>query len=134
MNFEFLPYQLNADLCDFKGNVEYISSDNGVDLYRAKDGFIKALLGFPVIMVNLYFFEGNLITAYIQLEEKVEHLHKVKEVLVKTTLEKAKILETDSGFVYYWHSNNQFLGLLIQQDKNILLLYHSLNKFNVFTQ
>lgn len=134
MNFDFIPYQLNADISYFKDNVEYISSDNGVDLYRAKDGFIEALLGFPVIMVNLYFFEGSLITAYIQLAETSEHLHKVKEVLEIATVGKAKSLESDSGIVYYWHSNSQFLGLLIQQDKNILLLYHSLSKFNVFIQ
>lgn len=134
MNFDFLPYQLNADISDFKNNIQYISSDNGVNLYRAKDGFIKALLGFPVIVVNLYFFEGSLITAYIQLGETIERIHEVREVLEQATVGKAKLLETDSGFVYYWQYNSQFLGLLIQQDKNILLLYHSLRKFNVFIQ
>lgn len=134
MNFDFIPYQLNADISDFKGNVEYISSDNGIDLYRAKDGFIKALLGFPVTVVNLYFFEGSLITAYIQLAETIEQLHKVREVLEKASVGKAKFLETDSGLIYYWQSNSQFLGLLNQQDKNILLFYHSLNKYNVFIQ
>lgn len=134
MNFDFLPYQLNADISDFKDNVEYISSDNGVDLYRANDGFIKPLLGFPITMANLYFFEGSLITAYIQLRETNEHFQKLIEELEKTTFEKPKLLETDSGLVYFWQSNSQFLGLLIQQGKNVLLLYHSLNKFNVFIQ
>lgn len=134
MNFDFIPYQLNADIRDFKDNVEYISSDNGVDLYRAKYGFIKALLGFPVTTVNLYFFEGSLITAYIQIGETKEHLQKLIKELEKTTFEKAKLLETDSGFVYYWQNDRQFLGLFIQQGKNVLLLYHSLNKFSVFIQ
>lgn len=134
MNFDFIPYQLNADISDFKGNVEYISSDNGVDLYRAKDGFAKQILDFPVSMANLYFFEGSLITAYIQIGETNEHLQKLIEELEKTTFEKAKLLATDSEFVYYWQNDRQFLGLLIQQGKNILLLYHSLNKFNVFIQ
>lgn len=134
MNFDFLPYQLNADISDFKDNLEYISSDNGVDLYRAKDGFIKALLGFPVTMANLYFFEGSLITSYIQLAETIEQQHKVREVLGKASAGKTKTLESASGIVYYWQTNSQFLGLLIQQDKNILLIYHSLRKFNVFTQ
>lgn len=134
MNFDFLPYQLHADISDFKDIMEYISSDNGVDLYMARDGFIKPLLDFPVTMANLYFFEGSLITAYVQFGETNEKLNKIIVALEKTTLEKARFLETDSGHVYYWQSSSQFLGLLIQQGKNILLLYHCLNKFNVFIQ
>ena len=134
MNFNFIPFTLNAYLSHFQGQIQYISSDNGVDLYRAKDGFIKSLLGFPITMANLYFFEGSLITVYIQLGEVTEQLENVKTALEKTILEKAKILETDSGIIYYWQSKSQFLGLLIKQNNNILLLYHSLNKFNVFIQ
>lgn len=132
MNFDFIPYQLNADISDFKGNVEFISSYNGVDLYRAKDGFIKALLGFSVKLANLYFFEGSLITAYIQLGEASGQLHNVKTGLEETISVRAKIVETDSGFIYYWQRKSQFLGLLIQQAKNTILLYHSITKFCVF--
>lgn len=83
---------------------------------------------------NLYFFEGNLITAYIQLGEVPENINKVRLALVKAIEGHYNSLNDESGIVYYWQDESQFLGLLIQEGKNILLLYHSLNKFNVFIQ
>jgi hypothetical protein len=132
MNFEFIQYKLNADISYFKDNIQYISSDNGVDLYRAKEGFIRLLLGLPVSVTNLYFFEGSLITVYIQLGQVAEDLNNVKELLVEAIEVPYKHLNDESGIVYYWQDESQFLGLLIQQGKSVLLLYHSLNKFNVF--
>lgn len=133
MNFDFIPYKLNSDIGDFKNNIQYISSDNGVDLYTAKEGFIELLLGFPVSVTNLYFFEGGLITVYIHLGQVVEDLNKVKETLIKAIEVDYTHLNNESGSVYYWQDESQFLGLLIQQGKSVLLLYHSLNKFNVFS-
>lgn len=131
MNFNFLPYQLNADISDFKGNVEYISSDNGVDLYKAKDGFIKALLGFPVIMVNLYFFEGSLITAYIHLEDNPENIELASTTLEKSITKPGKSLKLDFGNGYYWKAENSTLALLQDMVKRKLYLYFSLNDFSV---
>jgi hypothetical protein len=132
MIFNFMPFRLNDDLSDFKDDIQYIYSANGVDLYRTKNGLIKDVVEIPVTVINLYFFEGTLITAYIKLAEPIDHLQKVREILENAIAEKAKILEMDSGLIYYWKCNNQFLGLLIQKNRNILLLYHSLIKFNVF--
>jgi len=131
MNFDFLPYQLNADICDFKNNVEYISSDNGVDLYRAKDGFIKALLGFPVTMVNLYFFEGNLITVYIRLEENPEYIELVSKTFEPSITRPGKALKLDFGNGYYWKAENSTLALLQDIENGKLYLYFSLNEFSV---
>jgi hypothetical protein len=131
MNFDFLPYQLNADISDFKENVEYISSDNGVDLYRTKDGFIKALLGFPVTMANLYFFEGSLITVYIHLGENPEHFKQVNKTLELSITRPGKPLKLDSGTGYIWKGERATLAIIQDIRKERLYLYNSLKRFDV---
>ncbi len=132
MDFDFMPYRLNADISDFKDNIKYISSDNGVDLYKARKGLIKPIIDFQVVDTNLYFFEGSLITVYIQLSEKADNIIKVKEALDKALFKNSKIIEIDSGLLYYWQSNSYFLGLLIKKQGKFVTLYQSINKFNIF--
>jgi hypothetical protein len=134
MNLNFIPYKLNADISDFNGNMEYISSDNGIDYYRTKESFMSQLLGFSVSVVNLYFFEGTLISVYIQIGEMPDKLHKLKVELEKALEKDAKYLKTITEVIHYWQGQDHFIGLLIQKEKNILLIYHTLNKFNVFIQ
>lgn len=131
MNFEFLPYRLNADISDFKDNIEYISSDNGVDLYRAKDGFIKALLGFPVTDVNLYFYEGSLITVYIHLGENPENIEQVSKTLEHSITRPGKALKLDSGTGYIWKGESATLAIIQDMSKERLYLYNSLKRFDV---
>lgn len=132
MNFDFLPYQLNADISDFKNNVEYISSDNGVDLYKAKDGFIKALLGFPVTTVNLYFFEGNLITVYCHLEN-TEGIFEILKGKIEALLNMTGSPFSDndnSGFL--WKSEFLVLAIVMGKDSHKMYLYYSVLRYSVF--
>ncbi|MEI2755801.1 MAG: hypothetical protein V9F46_05010 [Chitinophagaceae bacterium] len=132
MNFDFLPYQLNADISDFKGNVEYISSDNGVDLYKAKDGFIKALLGFPVTMVNLYFFEGSLITVYCHLENSEGSFERLKEK-IEGILNITRTPFWDNGNSgFFWKSEYLVLAIVISKASNKMYLYYSMLRYSVF--
>jgi len=96
IDFDFIPYELNVDISDFKNNIQYISSDNGVDLYKAKEGFIKHLLNFQVMMINLYFFEGSLITAYIHLGENPENIIQVGKALEHTIKRPGRALKLDN--------------------------------------
>ena len=134
MNFGFLPYSLNADLSHFQGQIQYISSENGVDLYKVREELKKPILGIPVIDINFYFFEGSLITVYSHLGEFVCHLDKVIETIEKVILEYSKILKTHSSHVYYWQNKTQFLGLMVQRKSKSLLIYHSLELYNIFNQ
>lgn len=134
MPFSFIPFKLNADIQLYQNKIQYISSDNGVDFYKAKEGFINHLLGFPVFKVSLYFFEGSLITVYLRFHEDAGNLIKVRNSLEKVILKQAEVMETDSGFVHYWQINDQFLGLLMQDNKNIIIMYNSLNEYNIFNQ
>lgn len=131
MNFDFIPYQLNADIRDFKDNVEYISSDNGVDLYRAKDGFAKRILGFPVSMANLYFFEGSLITVYIHLGENTEHIEQVNKTVELSITRPGKPLKLDSATGYIWKGERATLAIIQDIGKERLYLYYSLKRFDV---
>lgn len=131
MNFEFLPYRLNADISDFKHNIEYISSDNGVDLYRGKEGFMKLLLGLRVSVVNLYFFEGNLITAYIHLGENPDSIEQVSKTLEHSIKRPGKALKLRYGNGYSWKAETSTLALIQDMRKGRLYLYHSLKRFNV---
>src|SRR5258705_13403150 len=112
MNFNFIPYRLNADLSHFKEDVEYICSDNGVDLYKVKKVLIKPILGISVSDVNLYFFEGSLITVYIHLAENPEYLSQVKEVLENCLKSQGKSFKTESGMIAGWNTNTEFLSLI----------------------
>src|SRR5690242_2010338 len=96
ITFDFMPYQLNADISDFKNSIQYISSDNGVSLYKAKEGFIWFLLSFPVSVANLYFFEGNLITVYLRLTEQVNSMEEVARASSGIILMDAKSMITDT--------------------------------------
>lgn len=132
MNFDFIPYQLNADISSFKNNIQYISSDNGVDLYKAKDGFIKPLLGFPVTMANLYFFEGSLITVYCHLKNtggSYERLKgKIEGLLIKTGVPFSD--DENSGFI--WKSEYLVLAIVMGKDSNKMYLYYSMPRYSVF--
>lgn len=132
MNFDFIPYQLNADISDFKTNVEYISSDNGVDLYRAKDGFIKALLGFPVSSANLYFFEGNLITVYCHLENINDGFERLKGK-IESLLNKTGVPFSDEDNLgFSWKSEYRVLAIVMVRNSNKMYLYYSILKYSVF--
>lgn len=131
MNFEFLPYQLNADISDFKDNIQYISSDNGVDLYRGKEGFMKLLLGLPVSVVNLYFFEGSLITTYIHLGENPDSIEQVSKTLEHSIKRQGKALKLRSGNGYKWEDDTSTLALIQDMRKGRLYLYHSLKRYDV---
>ncbi len=132
MNFEFLPYKLYADISDFKDNMEYISSDNGIDLYRARDGFTKALMGFQVKTVNLYFFEGTLITVYCHLDNTeviLERLKRKIEVLLNMT--GSPFSDNDnSGFL--WKSEFLVLAIVMGKDSHKMYLYYSMLRYSVF--
>lgn len=132
MNFDFLPYQLNADIGDFKSSIQYISSDNGVSLYKAKEDFIKFLLGFPVSVANLYFFEGNLITVYIHLDENPENIEQVCKTLEQSITRPGKALKLHSGSGYIWKAESATLAIIQDMRKGRLYLYYSLKKFDVF--
>lgn len=133
MDFGFLPYQLNTDLSDLRDNIEYLSSENGVDLYKAKDEFIKPVLAFPVTMISLYFFEGSLITTYIHLGVDSGQFFKVRAVLDSNILIKSDRMVYDSGDFYYWQSKEQVISLIIDMHpQKVLKIYNSLNKFNIF--
>lgn len=132
MNFNFIPFTLNADLSHFQAQIQYISSENGIDLYKAREKIKQPILGIPVTDVNLYFFEGNLITVYIHLEEKRLNISRIKSILEKVLNTKAMILCNDSGIVYYWKDDSFYLGLLAMKDRNCLVLYYTLNNYCVF--
>ncbi len=131
MNFDFLPFKLNTDLSYFKKLIQYISSDNGVELFKADEALRKPVLGIPVSTVNLYFFEGNLITVYIHLEENPESIELVNTTLVQSITRPGKALKPDLWNGYYWKAENSTLALLQDMVKGKLSLYFSLNDFSV---
>lgn len=131
MNFDFILCKLNAEISDFKGNVEYISSDNGVELYRAKEGFISHHLSFPVIRINLYFFEGNLITAYIHLGENPDSIEQFSKVLEHAIKSQGRALKLSYRKGYVWKAESSILALIQDMRKGKLYLYYSVKKFAV---
>lgn len=132
MNFDFIPFQLNSDIASFKGQIDFISSNNGVELYKVRMSCIEPILGFKVSKVNLYFFEGNLVTVYIRLLGNIESIQKIIAVLNTTILKTGKTIETTSDRVHYWQGRSQFLGLLNKEGMKYFLIYHTLNEYNIY--
>lgn len=132
MNFDFLPLTLNSDITDFKGSIEYLGTDNGVDLYRAEKELKKPILNIQVFNCNLYFFEGSLITVYIHLEVIPENFRQVRQILEKNIKHEGKAFKTTSGVVCGWHNKHQFLALVNDRTNARLYLYYSLNEFSIY--
>ena len=132
MNFDFIPFKLNADLSQFKSQIHYISSDNGVELYKAGEELKNHFLGISITEVNLYFFEGSLITVYIQLGEDPDNIEAVKKTLEYAIKKDGKALKLSFGSGYGWNSQNKFLALMRTESINKLMLYFSLSEFAVF--
>lgn len=132
MNFDFIPYQLNADISDFKDNVEYISSDNGVDLYRSKDGLIKHILGFPVTMANLYFFEGSLITVYCHLENIDDGFERLKGKIESLLNKTGFPFSYEDNLGFSWKSEYRVLAIVMVRNCNKMYLYYSILRYSVF--
>ena len=132
MDFNFIPYKLNTDISYFKDNIQYISSDNGVDLYIERNMRNPSILGLRVTIINLYFLEGSLITVYIHLGENPENIEEVKEILETEIKTQGRAIKTNSVMVYGWTEQNEFLGLLKDTRGKKLYLYYTLKKYNVF--
>lgn len=134
MSFNFIPFKLNDDLSQYKDQIKYISSDNGVELYKVRNGLKIEILGILVSDVNLYFFEGNLITIYIHLNESPDHIERVKEIFEKEIKTKERALKIESGLLYCWTSENSFLGLLSSSGESKMKVYVSIDVFNIYTK
>lgn len=132
MDFDFIPFKLNTDLSYYKKLIKYIGSDNGVELYKAGKALKEPVLSIPVSTVNLYFFEGSLITVYIHLEKNPESFELVRKSFEQSITRSGKALKLDFGNGYSWESATATLGLIRDMGKDKLYLYYSLKKFAVF--
>ena len=131
MKFNFIPYRLNADKAELKFEIKYLATDNGIDLYKAKPK--TTILGFLVTGVNLYFFEGSLITVYIHLVAKAEDFSQVRQILESRIKEKGKTFKIDSGEVIGWENESEFLGLVYGKSGNRLYLYYSIREYSIYS-
>lgn len=132
MDFDFIPFKLNTDVSYYTKLIQYIGSDNGVELYKAGKALKKPVLSIPVSTVNLYFFEGSLITVYIHLEKNPESFELVRKTVEQSISSPEKSLKLDFGNGYSWESETATLALIRDMGKGKLYLYYSLKKFAVF--
>jgi len=131
MKFNFIPYLLNADKSELKEMIQYLATDNGIDLYKTK---LKTdLLGILVSNINLYFFEGSLITVYIHLASKSENFSHVRQILESRIKEEGSVFKIDSADVIGWESTSEFLGLVHDKTGKQLYLYYTLKEFSIYS-
>lgn len=132
MNFNFIPFQLESDLASFKGQIEFVSSEHGVELYRVGNAFIKPLLGFHVTLVNLYFFEGNLVTVYLHLAAQSLNMNLIKESIENTLGMKGETVLDSKIKGYKWEDMSNILVLVESSKELKMYLYFSSLHFSVF--
>lgn len=130
MKFNFIPYRLNADRAELKDEIKYLATDNGIDLYKAKPK--TTILGILVSDINLYFFEGNLITVYIHLAAKAEDVSHVRQILESRIKEEGKAFKIDSADVIGWENESQFLGLVYDNTSKRLYLYYTMKEYSIY--
>ncbi len=130
MKFNFIPYRLNANIAEFKDGIQYLATDNGIDLYKVKSK--TTIFDMLASDINLYFFEGNLITVYIHLATKAENLSQVRQMLESRIKEAGKAFKIDSGEVIGWESASEFLGLVNDKTGKRLYLYYALKEFSIY--
>ena len=131
MKFDFIPFSLNADIGHFKGQIQYISSDNGVELYKARKVLKNYILGIPVSNINLYFYEGNLITLYIHLVENPPSLEQVRKTFETSIGRQGEALKTGISNGYSWNGQNEILALINSQENRKVCLYYTLLRFSI---
>lgn len=131
MDFGFLPFQLNADLSDFSDNIEYLSSDNGVDLYKINIGNKETILGFPSNLINLYFFEGSLVTVYYHLEETQSSFERLKKSLEGILIKPGTPFMMEDAYGVFWTSQVYVLAVVVARISNKFYLYSSLKQYSV---
>lgn len=128
---KFIPYQLNQSVGDFKGQIQFVEFDNGVDLYRAINPSNEFLRGIPVLSINLYFYQDRLITVYVNMEDSEENFEKVRGI-IEQELGGPKIsLEDKIQIKQAWENDNQIFYLIRNQTLKKQYLYYSLKEYNV---
>jgi len=130
MNFEFIPFRLNADLRDYKDLLDYISTENGIDIYKARDELPTQIPGVTVSKANLYFYQCSLVTVYIYL---VHHSNGLLPVLAKieNLIQKNGYkFDVQSKQVYGWANEGEFLALILVEETNSMCLYYSLETYS----
>lgn len=133
MIFDFIPFKLNSDIANYKGQIEYVSSEHGVELYKLRKAFIKPLLGFHITSVNLYFFEGNLVTVYLHLAAQSLNMNLIKESIESTLGIKGEAVLDSKIKGYKWSDVINILVLVDGSKELKLYLYFSSIHFSVFS-
>ncbi len=132
MKFDFIPFRFNANIADFKDEILYIATDNGVDLYKSKDEVRVLIPGILFSVANLYFFEVCLITVYIHLTSKSGDFGAVSHILANTIKEAGKVIKSENLEITSWSNNSEYLGLVKAINSDKLYLYYTLHKYNIY--
>ncbi len=126
-------FRLNADLSDFNKEIFYVSTDNGVDLYVTTYTNRIDIAGLKVININLYFYDGSLITLYFLLDECKGRFDQVRKILEMKIQRKGKKIQREHTAAYKWDNSREVLVILIDKDDdNKIKLYHSLLEYSVY--
>lgn len=133
MDFNFIPYNLNEDISDFYINdIEFIDTENGVDLYKAREGLEVDILGLKLRIINFYFYRRKLITIYFHLAECKENITDSVLVFEKVIGRAAEIIELDSGLSFLWKNETEVFGLVKDEKDRRVYLYNSTIKHSIF--
>ena len=130
MNFEFIPFRLNADLADYKELIDYISSENGIDIYKARDKLPSLISGITVRNANLYFNDGSLITVYLYLIQRHNNILLVLSDIENFIQKKGYHFDIKQKQIYGWANEGEFLALIFDEEKKSLYMYYSLETYS----
>ena len=130
MNFEFIPFRLNADLADYKELIDYISSENGIDIYKARDKLPFPIPGLTVRNTNLYFNDGSLITVYIYLVQRHNNIQLDLLDIENFIQKKGYHFNIKQKQIYGWANEGEFLALIFDEEKKSLYMYYSLETYS----
>jgi len=131
MKLNFIPFTLNENISEFKGQIQFVETDNGVDLYGAINPLNEFLKGIPVLSINLYFYQDRLITVYLNIDDSLKNQEKVIRI-VEQALGRAKIfLNSQFQIKQGWEDDNKVLYIIRDQTLKKMYLYYSLREYSV---
>ena len=131
MKLNFIPFTLNENISEFKGQIQFVETDNGVDLYGAINPLNEFLKGIPGLSINLYFYQDRLITVYLNIDDSLKNQEKVIRI-VEQALGRAKIfLNSQFQIKQGWEDDNKVLYIIRDETLKKIYLYYSLREYSV---
>lgn len=130
MNFNFLHIKLNTPIEEYKDNLKFLSTDNGVMLYEQIRLEKTRLFGYEIRSIFLFFFDHLICVGYKLFINHDEYPDFIDCITLATASKPELINEAGQSFMK-WKSSLETLYCFPNYEQQEIQLYHVNNKYDV---